>query len=77
MVDRQYHRTLEEVIDKLQVLVYRREDIPIRDRIEVHEELSRRVEEVSKAASNGRTLWRRRILELAAYAVFAATSDEE
>jgi hypothetical protein len=76
MVERQYHKTLEEVINKVQVLVYRREETPIRDRQEVSGELFRLVEAVTRASGNGRVNWRRKILELAAYAVFAATSDD-
>jgi hypothetical protein len=71
-----YTRALREVTSLIQVLIYRRESSPIRDRDEVHEDLQRRLLEIGKSAANGKLPWRRKLLEMAAYAVWAAISDE-
>lgn len=71
-----YTRALREVTSAIQILLYRRESTPIQSREEVHVDLERRLLEVGKSAANGKFIWRRRLLELAAYAVFAAVSDE-
>lgn len=71
-----YTRALREVTSGIQVLIYRRESSPIRDRSEVQEDLQRRLLEIGKSAANGKIPWRRRLLEMAAYAVFAAIADE-
>jgi hypothetical protein len=71
-----YTRALREVTSAVQILIYRRETSPVRDRVEVEEDLQLRLLELRKSAANGKITWRRRLLELAAYAVFAAVSDE-
>jgi hypothetical protein len=71
-----YTKAMRELASAIQIMLYRRESSPIRDREEVNEDLARRLVEIARLARNGKTKWRRGLLELAAYAIFAAVSDE-
>jgi hypothetical protein len=71
-----YDVALREVVSGIQVLIYRRETTPIRDRDEVHIDVERRLGEIRKYATNGKRSWRKGLLELAAYCVFAAAADD-
>jgi hypothetical protein len=71
-----FSRAVREVADAVQVLIYRREPSPIRDRTEVTHDLGKRLEALSQASLNGKRQWRRALVELAAFAVFSAVSDE-
>ncbi len=71
-----YIKAIREVSGLIQVLIYRRETSPIIDREEVEEDMERRVKELGTRVGNGKPQWRKRLLELAAYAVFAAIADE-
>jgi hypothetical protein len=71
-----YVRAIRQVSEFIQLLIYRRETHPIKDRDEVNEDLGKRVSQIAKYARNGKSEWRKGLLELAAYAIFAAVSDE-
>ena len=67
------HQALHEVTNQLQILIYRRETCPIRDRDEVKTDLLLRITELN---GDSRQQWRKRMIEMAAYALFAAASDQ-
>ena len=71
-----FQKALREVAGQIQMLIYRRETTPIRNWNEVHFDLGLRVAEMVKASADGKKQWRIKLLELAAYALFAAVSDE-
>jgi hypothetical protein len=71
-----YERALRQVVSAIQVLIYRRETSPIRDREEVYTELEWRLVQLKNHQGDAKERWRKTILELAAYAVFAAIADE-
>jgi hypothetical protein len=71
-----YDQAIREVISAIQVIIYRREETPIRGRDEVNFDLGLRLAELKKYSPDGKINWRRRLLELAAYAVWAAVGDE-
>ncbi len=71
-----FARVVREVADQVQILIYRRESSPIRDRAEALTDLGEQVRSMPEAAMNGKKRWRRAMVELAAYAVYAAVSDE-
>lgn len=68
-----YEPVLRKVISGIQVMIYRRDTCPIRDRQEVQLDLSLRIAELD----GNKEEWRKRMVELAAYAIFAAASDGE
>ena len=74
--DSKYGKALREVVSCIQVLIYRREGTPIRDREEVQLDLERRLREIQQYKAKDNLNWRRQLLELAAYAVFSAVTDE-
>ena len=67
------HQALHEVTNQLQILIYRRETCPIRDREEVKFDLAVRFSELN---GQNKIEWRKRMVEMAAYALFAAVSDQ-
>jgi len=75
-VGHDFTQAIREVTSLVQILIYRRETTPIRDRTEAQAELLLRVQEVGKSANNGKIKWRRSLLEMAAYCIFSAVSDE-
>ena len=70
-----YDVALRQLTSFIQIIIYRRENTPIRDRQEVQLDVGLRLAELGKSERNGKKEWRKRLLELAAYAVFAAVSD--
>lgn len=71
-----YVRAVREVAGLIQILIYRREGHPIKDRNEVETDIKARLQELPNYAGDGKPRWRKGLLELAAYAIFAAVSDE-
>jgi len=73
-----FSRAIHDVTSEVQILVYHRESTPIKDRDEVLAELVKRLAELGKHGpnGNGKSKWRRSLLELAAYAVYAAVVDD-
>ena len=71
-----YPRAIKELTTQIQILMWRREALPIRDRDEVRLELAMLLTELDKYMQDGKLKWRKSLLELAAYAIFAAVSDE-
>jgi hypothetical protein len=68
-----YELVLRKVISGIQVMIYRRDGTPIRDRNEVKTDLLLRIAELD----GNKEEWRKRMIELAAYAIFATASDGE
>jgi hypothetical protein len=64
---------VHDMTDQLQIMHWRRQHIPIRDRDEVKTDLLLRFQELNGATKQE---WRARMVELAAYALYAAFSDE-
>ena len=67
-----YERGLHRVISGIQVMIYRRDRTPIRDRKEVRLDLLLRIAELD----GNKEEWRKRMVELAAYAIYAVATDE-
>jgi len=71
-----YQKALQEVAGSIQVVIYKRQDAPLRDRAEAIRELKNVLQRVVVMGPNGKRAWRVGLLELAAMAIFAAVSDE-
>jgi hypothetical protein len=69
-------KALHDATNQLQIMIFTREDTPIRDRVEAVEDLRLRLDNLSTLAPDGKKRWRAGLVELAAYALFAAASDE-
>jgi hypothetical protein len=69
-----YQKAMRQVAGQVQILIYRRSTTPIRDWDEVTLDLSLRIAEIMKDKGETR---RRRLVELAAYAVFSSVEDEK
>ena len=69
-------KALHDVTNLLQVMIFTREDIPIRDRLEAIDALTLRLGNLSNLEVDGKKRWRAALLDLAAYSIFAAASDE-
>lgn len=68
-----YQNVLRRVISDIQVMIYRRSATPIRGKDEVQTDLLLRITELNGGT---RDEWRKRMIELAAYAIFAVASDQ-
>jgi hypothetical protein len=66
-----YQKAMREAAGQVQILIYRRGNAPIRGWEEVITDLGLRVTELAKDSGEHRF---RRLVELAAYALFAAVS---
>ena len=71
-----YAKIIHQLVSSIQVLVYRREALPILGREEVRTEIMKKLNELQTIGPNGKDKWRRVLLELAAYALYAAVADE-
>lgn len=71
-----YTKTMREVAGLVQFLIYRYETCAIEDRAEILTGIEGRVAGVVKSVANGNVRWRKGLLELAAYCIFAATSKD-
>ncbi len=71
-----YAKAMREVAGLIQFLIYRYETCGIKDRDEVLIGLRGRLQGVEKSLANGSVNWRKGLLELAAYCIFAACSQD-
>lgn len=67
-----YQKAMRDLASQVQIMIYRRANTPIRDWNEVLVDLNLRIKEL---ATDG-DMRRKRMIELAAYAVFSSVSDE-
>jgi len=71
-----YQRAIRDVSNQVQRVIFQHETHPLRDRLEAISGLQHKLNDIALAGSDGKDKWRRRLLELAAYAIFAAVADE-
>ena len=78
LVSGSIHKALHDLTTLLQIIIFQREDTPIKDRAEAIEALSLRIRNIANIGTgeNGKSEWRTALLELAAHAIWAAVSDE-
>jgi hypothetical protein len=69
-------KALHDATNQLQIMIFTREQTPIRDRQEAIDDLKLRVENLSKLGPDAKKRWRAGLLEMAAFALYAAISDE-
>jgi hypothetical protein len=71
------HKAVIDVTNQLQIIVITREDLPIKNRQEAIDDLAARLGNLGLPGGlNGKRRWRLGLIELAAYALFAAVSDD-
>lgn len=69
-----YQKAVRETASQVQIMIYRRHITPIRDWDEVFLDLNLRIQEIMKDKPANR---RKRLVELAAYALYASVADEK